>query len=307
VRLGEKYNADLANNLGNLVSRIAAMTERYRGGTLPLPTGSDRLAGVATGAVVDYRRAMDGFMLHDGAAAAFRLIDAANSFIAETQPWALAKDSSRADRLTSVLADVAEAVRIAAVLLLPIVPGSATEILRRIGEVRPPSALRFDEDTRWQPQQRRIVNEGPLWPRRNDVHTGVHSVTEPTPLPDQPTAPLTQAAAPVPANDRISIDDFMKVQLRVAKVMQAERVPKSKKLIKLSIDVGGEQRTVVAGIGEAYEPEALVGKSVVIVANLQPAKLMGIESNGMVLAASPDGGQPIVLDASPATPGTRVR
>jgi methionyl-tRNA synthetase len=118
---------------------------------------------------------------------------------------------------------------------------------------------------------------------------------------------LTQAAAPVPPDDRISIDDFMKVQLRVAKVLTAERVPKSKKLLKLSIDVGSEQRTIVAGIAEAYEPDALVGKSVVVVANLQPAKLMGIESNGMVLAASPDGGQPIVLDASPAAPGTRVR
>ena len=132
-------------------------------------------------------------------------------------------------------------------------------------------------------------------------------MSETTPAPDSPTAPLTQAAAPVPADDRISIDDFMKVQLRVAKVVEAERVPKSKKLMKLSIDVGTERRTIVAGIAEAYEPDALVGKTVVIVANLQPAKLMGIESNGMVLAASPDGGQPIVLDASPAAPGTRVR
>jgi methionyl-tRNA synthetase len=132
-------------------------------------------------------------------------------------------------------------------------------------------------------------------------------VTDTPPQPDSPTAPLTQAAAPAPADDRISIDDFMKVQLRVAKVLEAERVPKSKKLMKLSIDVGEERRTIVAGIADAYEPEALVGKTVVIVANLQPAKLMGIESNGMVLAASPDGGQPIVLDASPAVPGTRVR
>jgi methionyl-tRNA synthetase len=118
---------------------------------------------------------------------------------------------------------------------------------------------------------------------------------------------LTQAAAPVPADDRISIDDFMKVQLRVAKVTAAERVPKSKKLVKMAVDVGTEQRTIVAGIAEAYEPETLVGKTVVIVANLQPARLMGIESNGMVLAASPEGGLPIVLDASPAAPGTRVR
>jgi methionyl-tRNA synthetase len=134
-----------------------------------------------------------------------------------------------------------------------------------------------------------------------------------TPTPESPAAPLTQAAAPTgdvapQAEDgRLSIDDFMKIELRAAKILEAERVPKSKKLMKMRVDVGTEQRTIVAGIAEAYEPEALVGKTVVIVANLKPAKLMGIESNGMVLAASPDGGQPIVLNAEPAAPGTRVR
>jgi methionyl-tRNA synthetase len=358
-RLGEKYNADLANNLGNLVSRVAAMTERYRGGTLAAPLASDRLAGIATSAVADYRRAMDLLMLHDATAAAFGIVDAANLFIADTQPWALAKDPAQADRLTTVLADAAEAVRLAALLLLPMIPSSAAEILRRVGETRPVTALRLDRDAVWRPTEKRILNKGPLWPRREDVRTAVGdsrarepsakeirsgkrsssdlrdgvtandsrsgepssndprsgrpsgqpgaTMADTTPTPESPTAPLTQAAAPVPADDRISIDDFMKVQLRVAKVLEAERVPKSKKLIKLSIDVGTETRTIVAGIAEAYEPEALVGKSVVIVANLEPAKLMGIESNGMVLAASPDGGQPIVLDASPAAPGTRVR
>ena len=110
------------------------------------------------------------------------------------------------------------------------------------------------------------------------------------------------------ASDRISIDDFMKVELRVAKVVGAERVPKSNKLLKLQVDVGTEHRTLVAGIAEAYEPESLVGKTVVIVFNLKPAKLMGVESNGMVLAASPDGGNPeVVTFANPPAPGTRVR
>jgi methionyl-tRNA synthetase len=301
-RLGEKYNADLANNLGNLVSRVAAMTERYRGGALSGAAASDRLAGIAASAVAEYRRAMDAFMLHEGAAAAFRIVDAANLFIAETEPWALAKDPAQEDRLTGVLADAAEAVRVAAVLLSPVMPASAAEILRRVGEARSVSDLRLDRDAAWRTSEKRILNAGALWPR-----AGAPMAEEPTPLPQSPTAPLTQAAAPAPADERISIDDFMKVQLRVAKVLAAERVPKSKKLLKLSIDVGTDQRTIVAGIAEAYEPEALVGKSVVIVANLQPAKLMGIESNGMVLAASPEGGQPIVLDASPAAPGTRVR
>ena len=133
-RFDERYNADLANNLGNLVSRVASMAERYRGGRLTPAGAPGRLAARRGDSVAAYRRAMERFALHDGAAAAYRLIDAANEFIAETEPWALAKDPEQADRLTQVLFDVAEAIRIAAVLLLPIMPSSAAEILRRVGE-----------------------------------------------------------------------------------------------------------------------------------------------------------------------------
>jgi methionyl-tRNA synthetase len=337
-RLDEKYNADLANNLGNLVSRLSAMTNRYRGGQIPPASAPERLGGIATQALADYRSAMDRLALHEGVAAAFRIIDAANLFIADTQPWALAKDDANSERLTSVLAEAAEAVRIAAVLLSPVMPSSTAEILRRMGETRAPKDVRLS-DAEWRTSgEKRILNEGPLWPRKEtmsdaensqkpavsaDVTRGDSPLSEgaapaaPTagrgdsPLPDSPTAPLTQAAAPAAAapaaDDRISIEDFMKVELRTARVLEAERVPKSKKLVKMRVDVGTEQRTILAGIAEAYDPEALVGKTVVIVANLRPAKLMGIESNGMVLAASPDDGQPIVLNAEPAAPGTRVR
>jgi methionyl-tRNA synthetase len=134
----------------------------------------------------------------------------------------------------------------------------------------------------------------------------------PTPPPAQPVpaaaTPPPAQPAPAAAGDRISIDDFLKVELRVAKVLAAERVPKSNKLIKLQVDVGSEQRTVVAGIADAYEPDALVGRTVVVVFNLKPAKLMGVESNGMVLAASPEGGKPMVVTFDePVAPGTRVR
>jgi methionyl-tRNA synthetase len=126
-----------------------------------------------------------------------------------------------------------------------------------------------------------------------------------------PEASAPAAPAPVPAapaSDKLSIDDFMKVELRTAKVLTAEKVPNSRKLVKLTVDVGAEQRTLVAGIADAYEPEALVGRTVVIVFNLKPAKLMGIESNGMVLAASPDGGKPILVGFDQEiAPGTRVR
>jgi len=133
----------------------------------------------------------------------------------------------------------------------------------------------------------------------------------PTPVaPEKPTAAAAPAASEKPpaVDARISIDDFMKVELRTAKVLTAERVPNSKKLIKISVDVGSEQRTLVAGIAEAYEPDALVGRTVVMVFNLKPAKLMGIESNGMVLAASPDGGKPTLVGFDQEiAPGTRVR
>jgi methionyl-tRNA synthetase len=320
-RLDEKYNADLANNLGNLVSRVSAMADRYRQGRLRAPSGdSPRLRQVATEALGQYRVAMERLMLHDGIAAAFQIVHATNLYIADTQPWALAKDPAKADQLSAVLADAAEAIRVAAILLQPVMPSSAAEILRRVGETRAEAELRL-HDAEWRTSgDKQIIKGGPLWPRKE---AGVSTVSENSTTSTSPSTPvtpaseptavpaaspgLTQAAAPVPADDRIAIDDFMKVELRTAKILEAERVPKSKKLMKMTVDAGSEQRTIVAGIAEAYEPEALVGKTIVIVANLKPAKLMGIESNGMVLAASPDGGHPIVLNAEPAAPGTRVR
>jgi methionyl-tRNA synthetase len=299
-RFEEKYNADLANNLGNLVSRVSAMTERYRDGRLKASSGG-ALARVAAESVRAYREAMNEHALHDGVAAAFGLVSAANEFIAETQPWSLAKKADDPGRLDSVLYDVTETVRIAAVLLAPVIPSSATEILRRLGESRQVSELGLDPDTAWRASgERQVLNAGALWPRIEDK--GVINVSDAQPVSDPPASP----GLPAPP-DLISIDDFMKVQLQVARIVEAARVPKSKKLMQLRVDVGTEQRTIVAGIAESYEPEALVGRSVVIVANLKPAKLMGIESNGMVLAASPDGGGALLLNSEPAVPGTRVR
>ncbi|MEP6783882.1 MAG: methionine--tRNA ligase, partial [Acidobacteriota bacterium] len=147
-RFEERYNADLANNLGNLVNRLASMTERYQQGRIR-STGGGALATTASQAVSAYRSAMDRHALHEGAAAAFRLISAANTFIAETQPWSLAKDAEKADQLNGALADTAEAVRIAATLLAPIMPSSATEILRRLGDDRPLTDRRLDADLAW--------------------------------------------------------------------------------------------------------------------------------------------------------------
>jgi methionyl-tRNA synthetase len=319
-RYEERYNTDLANNLGNLVSRVATMAHRYRGGRLAPAAGpSDQLVRLAEQVVSDYRRAMETYAIHDGAAAAYRLIDATNEYIAATSPWVLAKDPAAANRLSQVLFDSAEAIRLAAVLLSPFMPASTQEILRRVGAAAGP--LNFERDGYWRAEgDRLIVLGGPLWPRKEHTSVTDNPIPPDAPSPGahpgpDPVTPRTSAPGtpapvpvPVPSLSRITIDDFMKVELRVAKVLTAERVPKSKKLLKLSVDVGSETRTLVAGIAEAYEPETLVGRTVVIVFNLQPATLMGVESNGMVLAASPEGGKPMLLSFdTPPPPGSRVR
>jgi methionyl-tRNA synthetase len=303
------------------------MVDRYRGGRLtPSPLGPGALAGVAESAAASYRQAMDRYALHEACAAAFRIVDATNEYIASQSPWILAKDPAHADRLSQVLYDATEALRVASVLLTPVMPGACGEILRRVGETTVPSALTWDRDVAWQGTvERTSTKAGAIWPRLDtneppapEGGSGQSPRIDVT-TPEEPnrTAPLaapgTEAAAPASKQetgpDRISIEDFMKVELRVARVVAAERVPKSKKLVKLLVDAGSEQRTLVAGIADAYEPEALVGRTVVIVANLKPATLMGIESNGMVLAASPDGGKPqlIAIDGEPPAPGSRVR
>jgi methionyl-tRNA synthetase len=256
---------------------------------------------------------MDRYALSEGAAAAFGLVDRTNEFIAATAPWTLAADPANEGRLTQ------------AVLLTPFMPASAAEILRRVGAL--PGPLVFERDARWRNHGERVLSQdGPLWPRseqrvRPDHRTRPESAIDlgrhkerrveqstPPPAPSASVPSSTQASAPPAASDRISIDEFMRVELRVAKILEAERVPKSTKLLKLKVDVGVEQRTIVAGIAESYAPEALVGRTVVVVCNLKPAKLMGVESNGMVLAASPDGGMPVLLGfEAPPAPGTRVR
>lgn len=332
-RFEEKYNVDLANNLGNLVSRVTAMAERYRRGRLRGPGRKpEKLADTAQSFTQIYRQAMDQLALEGGAAAAFRLIDAANEFIAEREPWTLARDEARAADLDAVLWDAAEALRVAAVLLSPIVPSSAVEIFSRLGVPAPAGTLAAA--TEWRVDgERQTVRKEALWPRLGEAAAGGTTLpittTKETSVSDQPSSPLPAPSGPLPdapatpagpapahaasvqpwpMDARITIDDFMKVDLRVAKVLAAERVPNSRKLVKMEIDLGSEKRTLVAGIADAYEADSLVGRHVVIVANLKPAKLMGIESNGMVLAASPDGGKPVLLSVDAETPlGTRVR
>jgi methionyl-tRNA synthetase len=299
-RFEEKYNADLANNIGNLVSRVTAMIHRYRDGALKVSGISPDLSPAAVECVQAYHREMDGLHIEAALAIVFGFADTVNEYIASKAPWTLAKNKQE-DELETVLWNALEAVRIIAILLSPVMPSSAAEILRRVGVKDADATAASIVDTTFSITGKRTVRLGDaLWPRLEAKERVVSENPEPAVVPS--------AAPQWPMESRISIDDFMKVDLRIAKVLTAERVPKSKKLMKLSIDLGSEQRTLVAGIAEAYEPEQLVGRHVAIVANLKPATLMGIESNGMVLAASPDGGKPMLVsfDAPPA-PGTRVR
>lgn len=320
-RYEERYNVDLANNLGNLVSRLAAMADKYRGGQLAAAGGGGRLAQVAESAVGRYRTSMDALALHEGATAAFQIVDACNEFIAETTPWSLAKRESDAGRLDEVLFEVAEGLRIAAVLLRPIMPASAAEILRRVGDTTQADALQLDRDSQWRAGDARQITKGAsLWPRvgESDKSDAIVAGTmarpaqkEESSVQETPAGEPMASDAPVtpPATDTsISFEQFMGVELRVAKVLDAEAVPKSKKLLKLTVDAGTERRTIVAGIAAAYQPEQLIGRTVVIVANLKPAKLMGIESQGMVLAAGPEGQPPTLIACDESIPpGTRVR
>jgi methionyl-tRNA synthetase len=318
-RFEEKYNVDLANNLGNLVNRVAAMADRYRSGRLPAAVASNRLADLVADTRRIYAAAMDRLALDQACQAVFRLVDATNEFIASSEPWALAK-KGRERELDEVLWMSTEALRIGAVLLSPVMPSSTREILARLG-AHDTGALSLARDGELMTSGERQLTKGPaLWPRLEPEAAAApkeNLVTDPsqpgTPAQAAPATPTPPPGdvptAPAPAADpKLSIDEFMRVDLRVAKVLSAERVPNSKKLMKLSVDLGNEQRTIVAGIAEAYEAEALIGRTIAVVANLKPAKLMGIESNGMVLAASTDGGKPLLLgvDQTPP-PGTRIR
>ena len=302
-----RYNADLANDLGNLASRTTTMIQRYCGGVVPRSSAAGRTPAESELQQVSERtidsvkswliRSFDfSFPLRE----VWELIGATNRYLVSREPWALAKHPDRQNELATVLYTGADALRIVAALVDPVMPATASRLRAMLG-IQQESWVGLRPGTL--PEGSRLGPVEPLFPRME------HSVEE---LRDQsagstqpPVEPLPAAA---PVDNRISIDDFLKVDLRVAKVLAAERVAGARKLVKLQIDLGSEQRTIVAGIAEAYEPDVLVGRSIVIVANLKPARLMGIESNGMLLAASPEGGRPMLIgiDQDPP-PGTRVR
>jgi methionyl-tRNA synthetase len=325
-----RFNADLANDLGNLVSRATTMIQRYCDGVVP-PSPAERRDALDTdliaridATVTAVVRQVDAFQLSLALQDIWELVRAVNQYIVKREPWALAKKPDARQTLEATLYHAADALRVTGALVDPVMPGAAERIRRMLGV---PQERWTDLKAGTLAAGTRLGTIEPLFPRIEKTLEELQAMADTvTPSPEQTTTPAPAAATPpvvagaalpadgattvepAGADGRLSIDDFMKVELRVAKVLEAEAVPKSKKLLKLRIDVGTEQRTIVAGIAEAYQPEQLVGRSIVIVANLKPAKLMGIESNGMVLAASTDGGAPNLLSVDPSMPpGTRVR
>jgi methionyl-tRNA synthetase len=315
-----RFNADLANDLGNVVSRTTTMIQRYCDGVVPAsPQGSrdelDHALEKNAGAAVEtVKTNFSAFQITVALQATWELIHAVNQYIVQREPWTLAKKADQRPKLEATLYHSADALRVIAALVAPVMPEAASRIRAMLGIAQEGwTAL---EPGTLAPGTRLGAVE-PLFPRIEKTVEELRAMTtegEQKPIggAGEPAAPgATQAvgAGVTPAEDnRISIDEFMKVELRVAKVLEAEAVPKSKKLVKMKVDVGTEQRTIVAGIAEGYQPEQLVGRTIAIVFNLKPAKLMGIESNGMVLAASVDGGKPVLVAFDQEVPpGARVR
>ncbi len=316
-----RYNADLANDLGNTLSRSIKMAASYFDGkTPPEKCFTNELMEKAQEVVPRYLRHMDDLAFQRALEAAWELVVAINSYIVTREPWKHFKEHGGDSALARILWNTLEALRIVWVMVAPVLPGSTREALLRLGA--DPDGI--DRDA----LQWGVLATGvplrvtdPIFPRIDIAqYIGGSKPMEETKPPEAqapaaasetvPAAaipPVETTPAVAPAAQKITIDQFMSVELRVAEIRSAERVPKSKKLIKMSVFTGDDERTIVAGIGTKYAPEELVGRKVVIVANLQPAKLMGIESNGMVLAASIDG-EPSLLNVDAAVPaGTKVK
>ncbi|MBQ8511972.1 MAG: methionine--tRNA ligase [Clostridia bacterium] len=307
--IASRYNTDLANNLGNLVSRTVAMTKKYFDGVIPTPHGDEGVDGelkeAVNTAVKSFCDNMDTYHIADACADVFTMLRRANKYIDETAPWTLAKSEETKARLETVIYNLLEVIRIGAVLLSSLMPATADSIFSQIG-----SDLRdFDSVNNFGGLKSgaSVGESTALFARIDEAKMMAEIEAEREAARKAAEAAEKAAARPEKPEGiaQIGIDDFMNVELRTAQILECEKVPKAKKLLKLRIDLGYEERTVVSGIAKFYEPAALIGKKIVVVANLKPAVLCGIESNGMILASGDEQVRVIFLD--PETPnGERV-
>jgi methionyl-tRNA synthetase len=331
--LVQRYNADLANGLGNLASRTLTMITRYFKGEVPYPShtashrpADDAIAATAKRVIGECDALFDQYQFSRALETAWGLVAAVDKYIVENEPWALGEkqDEESRSRLGTVLYTSAEALRIVTALAHPVMPDATAKIWTQLGlgDIK-----KFDlSHLQWGQLHlgTKLGEVQAVFPRADksavermqkmeELKSGaVPATVAVTPAPPATAAktepgPSAKPAAVIP-DGKISIDDFAKVELRVALVKTAERVKGADKLLRLEVDLGTEVRQLVAGIAEAYEPEALVGRKVVIVANLAPRKLRGIESNGMIVAASPEGGKPVLASFLEDVPiGTRLK
>ncbi|HVS30410.1 MAG TPA: methionine--tRNA ligase [Thermoanaerobaculia bacterium] len=295
-----RYNADLANDLGNTLSRAIKMSDSYFGGkTPPTPCDDNDLLRAAKELVPEYLRAMDELAFQRALDAAWKLLVAINSYIVTREPWKKFKEGGADETLSRLIWNCLEALRIVWVMVAPVMPTATREALGRLGA--DPDSI-DGKALGWGglPNGTPVRVADPIFPRIDaTTYLGDSKMSE--------TPPVETTQAVPPGIAKISYDQFMEADLRVAEVRAAEKVEKSKKLLKLTVFTGDEERTIVAGIAAKYTPEEMVGRKVVIVANLQPAKLMGVESNGMLLAASIEG-EPSLLAVDPSVPaGTKVK
>ena len=336
--LVQRYNADLANGLGNLASRTLTMITRYFRGEVPYPShtashtrAEDAIAETARKVIADCGTLFDEYQFSRALETAWGLVAAVDKYIVENEPWALGekRDEASLSRLATVLYTSAEALRVVTALAHPVIPEATAKIWAQLGlgDIKK-FAL---SDLKWGQLKLggKLGRVEPVFPRADkfaiermqklEEQQQVPRATEAIPSAEparatgatfaaEPAAtPATKPVA-IPADGKISIDDFAKIELRVGQVKVAEKVKGADKLLRLEVDLGTEVRQVVAGIAEAYAPETLIGRKVVIVANLAPRKLRGLESNGMIVAASAEGGKPVLCSFLEDVPvGTRLK
>ena len=297
-----RYNNDLANNLGNLVSRTHAMTKKYFDGTVPTPDKTEPVDEELKAAVREGIKSavelMGSYRVADSLDAIFTMLRRANKYIDETTPWVLAKNESDRPRLATVIYNLLETIRVGAALLVPYIPSTSEAIFSQL------ATDKTDFST--------ISEFGALEPGKalGEAFTLFARIDEKKFLEDMEAKRLAKEAAeaPIPEPEHeaeIGIESFGAVELRVAEILECEPIPKAKKLLKLQVDLGYEKRQVVSGIAKFYKPEELIGKKVIIVANLKPAKLCGVDSYGMLLASGEEDVKVVFLDKS-AKNGDRV-